>query len=201
MLSKAQVKDIRGLATVKGRAEAGAFMVEGDKMVREWLGSKAPLHLLAATKEWLDVNSALIKNVSIATLIATDAEDLARASSLSTPQHVFIIAPLPSPPSQLPMDEWTLVLDDIQDPGNVGTLIRIADWFGIGHIVASHGCADFFNQKVVQAAMGGHLRIHLHKARLSDFLREVKMPIIAAALGGDDVMGFAKQKARRINHR
>ena len=195
MLSKVQVKDIRGLSTGKGRAEAGAFVAEGEKIVGEFIRARHPIRLLAATEPWLGANAALLQSAGIAQVVPAHSDDLARASSLSAPQPVLIVADLPEAPQQLPAKEWTLVLDDIQDPGNVGTLIRIADWFGIGHVVASPASADFFNPKVVQAAMGGHLRVQLHKSTLPFFISGVQMPVIAAALGGADAYGFEKQPA------
>lgn len=191
MLSKAQVKDIRLLSTAKGRQEARAFIAEGDKIVREWLQAGAPVQLLVGTREWLDANRSLLRSVSVETVVTASAEDLSRISSLRSTQDVLLIAAIPEPTANLPTAEWTLVLDDIQDPGNVGTLIRIADWFGIRHIVASPGSADFYNSKVVQAAMGGHLRVQLHTAALRLFLSSVQVPIIAATLGGEDIYKFS----------
>lgn len=184
MITKAQVKDIRALATVKGRQEQGAFAIEGDKLAREWLAANAPVNNIVGLESWIAAHGDLIKNHPEATIIAVSASELERISTQQTPHSAVIVAPIPAPPDELPVAEWCLVLDTIQDPGNLGTIIRIADWFGVSHVVCSHGCADFYNPKVVASAMGGHLRVRLHTAVLPEFLAACKIPILAAVLDG-----------------
>jgi RNA methyltransferase, TrmH family len=184
VITKAQVKDIRALATAKGRLEQGAFLAEGDKLAREWLSADSSISYIIAVSEWLESAHSLIGRHPRAQVVEVSAQDLSRISTQQSPNSVIIVAHIPKSPEILPRSEWCLVLDTIQDPGNLGSIIRIADWFGISHVVASPGCADYYNPKVVGAGMGGHLRVRLHTASLPQFLKEYSMPILAATLGG-----------------
>lgn len=184
MITKAQVKDIRSLATSKGRLEQGAFLVEGDKLAREWLSADTKLRYIIGVPDWLNTNPSLLKRHQEAQVIEVSEDDLTRIGTQQTPNASLIVAEIPLPPHDLPTSEWCIVLDTVQDPGNVGAIIRIADWFGIKHVVCSPGCADYYNPKVVAAAMGGHLRVQLHAAQLPLFLKACTMPVFAATLRG-----------------
>lgn len=195
MLSKAQVKYIRSLALQKYRKEHNAYIAEGDKLCREWLSSSAALQYVVCLEAWAQQNQALIGRHPEAELLVAAPHELEAISQQQTPNQALIVAKLPHVPAVLPREEWCLALDTIQDPGNLGTIIRIADWFGIGHVVCSPDCADAFSPKVVQAAMGGHLRVQLHQADLLSFLDTVRMPVLAAALEGEDVYRVPRQEA------
>lgn len=197
MISKSQVKDIRALASAKGRQEQQRFLVEGDKLAREWLGQGSGIELIAATPEWLRSNENLLASQA-SRIIEVSAEELARISTQASPNSALLAVRIPPPPSKLPAEEWCIALDTLQDPGNLGTIIRIADWFGIGHVVCSPGCADCYNPKVVASAMGGHLRVRLHQAVLEDFLKQCRMPVFAATLRGRPMQEFAPQKAATL---
>ncbi len=186
MLSKAQNKYIRSLSQHKFRMEFNAFIAEGDKIVREWLNSNAKIELIIALEDWAEKHIGLIEKHHEARLHIVSEKELQQVSGLQTPNRVLLVVPVPEP-AKLPYDSWCIALDNIQDPGNLGTIIRIADWFGISHIVCSPDCVDFYNPKVVQSAMGGHLRVALHEADLNNYLSQVKMPIIAAVLGGMEI--------------
>jgi TrmH family RNA methyltransferase len=99
----------------------------------------------------------------------------------------LVVATIPEEPAIVDNVPWYIALDGIQDPGNMGTIIRIADWFGITDLVCSPGCVDVYNPKVVQSAMGGHLRVRIHHRDLVDFLPALNLPLYAAVLGGTDV--------------
>lgn len=195
MLSKAQVKYIRSLAQQKYRKEHNAYIAEGDKLCREWLASPAKLQYIICLEAWAQHNEALIDDHPEAQLCVVAPHELEAVSQLTTPNQALLVARLPEIPAALPHEEWCLALDTIQDPGNLGTIIRIADWFGIGHVVCSPDCADAFSPKVIQAAMGGHLRVQLHQADLRSFLDAVRIPILAAALEGQNVYGVPPQDA------
>lgn len=184
MITKAQVKDIRALATAKGRQEQGAFVVEGDKLCREWLSDDGRLHFIIGLEHWLAANHMLIQRHPEAKIISVSEDELRRISTQQSPNGALIVAGIPSPSQTLPTNEWCIVLDTIQDPGNLGSIIRIADWFGIRHVVCSPACVDYYNPKVVGAAMGGHLRVRLHLAMLPLFLTACTMPVLAATLNG-----------------
>jgi len=187
MISRAQVKEIRELASSKGREAAGLYLAEGDKIVREWLGSKTRIRYLAATEEWLQTNGVLAEQHPEATILPARPEDLERISTQKNPNGAVVIAEIPAPAAELPRNTWCLALDTIQDPGNLGTIIRNADWFGVQHIICSPGTADAWNPKVVAAAMGGHLRVQLHRSELPVFLRSCGTPVLAASLKGQDI--------------
>ncbi len=187
MLSKSQAKYIRSLAEQKYRKENNVYPVEGDKLAKEWLSAQVTIRMIVGVEAWMQSNEALISRHPEAQTITVSRDELETLSSLTTPNQVLLVAELPKQTGTLPADEWCLALDTIQDPGNLGTIIRIADWFGIDHVVCSPDCADAFNPKVVQAAMGGHLRVQIHKADLPAFIAGVSMPVIAASLSGDNV--------------
>jgi TrmH family RNA methyltransferase len=195
MISKAQVKEIRALATAKGRSEQGAFMAEGDKLAREWLSAGGAIRYVVALPSWLEEYGALVARHPEAKVMAVSEEELARVSSLQSPNGALVVAPLPGSPAELPGDEWCIALDNVQDPGNLGAIIRIADWFGIGHVVCSPGCADYHNPKVIGAAMGGHLRVQLHVAPLPLLFARCAMPILAATLHGMSASAVPKPAA------
>ncbi len=192
MITKAQVRDIRALATAKGRAESGRFLVEGDKLAREWLAADAKIEYIVGVGGWLADHRQLIGRHSEAVVIEVSEAELARISTQQSPNSTLLVAHIPTTPKYLPADEWCIVLDTVQDPGNLGSIIRIADWFGVGHVVCSPGCADFYNPKVVAAAMGGHLRVQLHVTALPPFLSACSMPVLAATLGGDPMNQIQK---------
>ncbi|OSZ78575.1 hypothetical protein CAP35_10090 [Chitinophagaceae bacterium IBVUCB1] len=190
MLSKAQNKYIRSLSQQKYRVEHGVFVVEGDKIAREWLAADADIQHIVATEDWLGQNKSLIKRHQEASVTAVTEAELQSVSQLQTANEVLLVVHWDNENKQLPTGEWCIALDTLQDPGNMGTIIRIADWFGIRHIVASPDSVDYYNPKVIQAAMGGHLRVQLHTADILSFVSNTTMPVYAAALNGEDVYGL-----------
>lgn len=195
MLSKAQNKYIRSLTQQKFRNEYKVFIAEGEKIAAEWLSSGRQVKTIVATGEWATENEKLISRHPAAELHVVKDTELASLSSLQAPNRVMLVLPLPAPKSVPVCDEWYIALDDIQDPGNMGTIIRIADWFGINHIVCSPGCVDVYNPKVVQSAMGGHLRVSLYESNLLPFLQSISIPKIAATLGGENVYNVKRMNA------
>lgn len=187
MLTKAQIKHIRSLGQQKYRYQYREFIAEGDKIAREWLVGNNPVAHIVCLEAWASQHHYLIANHPEASVAIVPPQVLESVSQLHTPHEVLLVVRMPDLSASLPVSEWSLVLDDIQDPGNMGTLIRIADWFGIRHIVCSPGCVDVFNPKVVQAAMGGHIRVAVHEADLKDFLQQVEVPKLAATLEGSSV--------------
>ena len=187
MLSKAQNKYIRSLTQQKFRNEYKVFIAEGEKIALEWLMSETSIQLIIATEDWAAQHQSAITRHPEAEMHIVKGSELEALTTLQTPNHVLLVVPRPAEKAIPHLNEWYLALDDIQDPGNMGTIIRIADWFGINHIVCSPGCVDVYNPKVVQSAMGGHLRVGLYESDLVAFLSDIKLPKIAATLRGNNV--------------
>lgn len=187
MLSKAQNKYIRSLSQQKYRAEHGVFVVEGDKIAREWLSAGSRVQHIVATAQWLQDNVKLVQQHAEATVTEAAEHELQSVSQLQTANEVLLVVHRDNANVNMPAGEWCIALDTLQDPGNMGTIIRIADWFGIKHVVATADSVDFYNHKVIQAAMGGHLRVQLHTADLLQFISQADAPVYAAALDGNNI--------------
>ena len=162
MITKAKIKLIRGLERKKGRLEEGLFVAEGPKLVGELLTAGHRPNYVAATEEWLTANKSLLKGTSAD--IVTD-DELRRASLQQHPQSLITLFPIPkweARMADIASKELCLALDGVQDPGNLGTITRLADWFGIHHIFCSPDTADIFNPKATQATMGAIARVQVH---------------------------------------
>jgi TrmH family RNA methyltransferase len=146
----------------KYRLQHGNFIAEGPKIVSELADSELKITELFAVKSWLDNNADISEKVASIEIITED--ELAKISSLSTPNQVLAVAEIPVRKFDLSLanNSMVIVLDEIRDPGNLGTIIRIADWFGIKHIVCSENCVDAYNSKTVQASMGSICRIPVY---------------------------------------
>ena len=182
MLSKNEAKYIQSLSHKKFRQDSGLFIAEGVKLIDELLKSSFKIKKLYATDDWEPVASGDYD------LVRVSAEELRKISLLQTAHQVLALVeepaegPLPDLSGQL-----VLALDGIQDPGNMGTLIRIADWFGIHTILASEDTVDCFNPKVVQSSMGSIFRVKLHYTDLKECLSSAKIPVYGALLEGKPV--------------
>src|SRR5512138_3537379 len=173
MISKALVKEIRSLHSRKGRDARQEFLAEGSKLVGELLNSRLTVTTLCMTADWLNAHRDMISRPGIQAELVSE-EEMARISALTHPSPVLAVARIPShepDPGLLPTG-LTLVLDDIADPGNLGTIIRIADWFGIPRVVCSPGTVDLYNPKVIQATMGSFLRVTVVKRDLERLFGE-----------------------------
>ena len=123
-------------------------------------------------------------------------EELGRISQLQTPnQALALVHYFPEEVIEFPSTEWTLALDGIRDPGNMGTIIRLADWFGIRTIICSPDCADIYNPKVVQATMGSIMRVTVVEKELTVFLKDQQLPVVGAVLGGKELSSLEFPKA------
>ena len=162
-------------------------MVEGSKSVKELLGSDFEVLWLAATPSFLDQNASAIGLLKIEVVEASEAE-LSAAGNFQTNDAAIALARMKAnKPLRLQQNEIALVLDDIRDPGNLGTIIRIADWYCVNNIIASEETTDFYNPKVLSASMGSFCRVNIHYTNLVDYLTAVRMPIYGAFLDGMDV--------------
>ena len=182
MLSNAKLKWIHSLEQKKFRQQHGLFTAEGNKLTADLLGL-LPCRLLVATEEWLRANPGIRADE----ILSVDKEDIHKASMQKSPQDVLGVFEIPRPelnPDQL-KGKISLVLDNIQDPGNLGTILRIADWFGMEHVICSIGTVDAFNPKTVQATMGAIGRVKIHYTELLPFLEETRLPVFGTFLEGE----------------
>ncbi len=187
MLTKLQVKYIQSLNEKKFRKQEGVFVAEGPKIVKELLeNGDAALVSLYTTLSWWEAAAEQLRERTGEKAEVIEAFELEKISFLSTPNQVLAVFKLPQAPASTDFHgRITLVLDAIQDPGNMGTLVRIADWFGIRNIVASPDCADVFNPKVVQSTMGSIARVEVLYEDLMQFSDlHADIPLIAATLHG-----------------
>jgi TrmH family RNA methyltransferase len=187
MLSNSQSKYINSLSIPKFRAANQHFIVEGAKIGKEWLNSTQKIQYIIALTDWIIENETLIQLHPEAQVVEIDAISLKKISQLQTPNQVLLVVAYP-PKIELPQqDSWMIALDGIRDPGNMGTIMRIADWYGIQHILCSGDCVDVYNTKVVQAAMGAHLRVNTHLVSLKETLETSQLTSYAATLNGENI--------------
>ena len=190
MLSKNKIKFIQSLERKKARDEHDVFLVEGNKLVEEALVSGCEIELLVATETFL-----LDKNVGshvASEFIVADWDGIKKASLFQSPQEALaVIKKMSVPASEIQCaGRFSLALDCIQDPGNMGTIMRIANWFGIDQIICSPDTVDCYNPKVVQASMGAIFRVKLLYAGLVDFLQYEKnkgCPLYGTFLDGKNI--------------
>ena len=212
MISKNQIKYIRQLELKKFRKRENCFVAEGPKVVGDLMRQYQPTAIFA-TDEWRPEHpSDRLSRIS--------GEELRRISFLQNPQQVLAIFPIPEADATSPIGSLSLALDGIQDPGNLGTIIRIADWFGINTIYCSEDTADAYNPKVVQATMGSLAHVHIIYTDLLQLFQTLppSFPVYGTLLDGDDIYnqtlsqegiivmgnegnGISEAVRRRITHR
>jgi TrmH family RNA methyltransferase len=195
MLSKKIVKYIQSLSHKKFRDEEGVFVAEGPKVVSEFLSAEIiECKIICAGKDWLFENQILLKNINPANIFETDEHWLKSISLLKTPNKVVaVFTKKPTVENQNLHGRISLMLDDLQDPGNMGTIIRIADWFGVENIICSEHSVDRYNPKVVQSTMGSLLRVNVIYTDLKIFMKKNKqIAFYAASLSGVSVFKLPK---------
>jgi TrmH family RNA methyltransferase len=187
MLSKSQINLLKSLQHKKFRREHGFFLLEGHKSLAEFINSAYQIEAIYRTPAFDPKVLKLSQKINLCEISVTELEKI---SSLKTPQDLVAQIRIPQwdvlDHKQL-QGKFSLVLDGIQDPGNMGTIIRIADWFGIGHIICSEDTVDVYNPKVVQACMGSLARVKVYYTLLTDFLATIKLPLYGALLDGEDI--------------
>ena len=216
MISKARIKEIHSLEMRKFRRQERLFVAEGTKLVGDLLSTMSPTYV-AALPSWIKMHRKQLKNIPVDEI--TTAE-LNRTSLLRTPQEVIALFPIPDYPLDIESlnGKLTLALDGVQDPGNLGTIVRIADWFGIEDILCSAETADIYNPKAIQATMGAIARVRLHYVDLPEILGQINIPIYGTFLDGENMYerqlspegiivmgnegnGISKEVKERVNER
>ena len=186
MISKSQVKYIQSLGQKKHRDEEQVFVAEGPRLVTDLLRSKnVVVTQLYAVSEWLAANEELLKDINTNAVLD---QELERMSQLKTPNKVIVVVKKFEQKEPVSRGNISLLLDTIQDPGNLGTIIRIADWFGVNQIVCGNDSADMYNSKVVQATMGSIARVNVYYTDLYKWLeKHHEVRVYATMLEGKDV--------------
>lgn len=187
MISKATIKKIHALDIRKFRRNERLFVAEGPKLVDELCATMKPVYI-AALPEWISENAKIVSGTEY-DIVTPD--ELQRASLQKNPQQVIALFPIPEHrfcTEQL-RNELVLMLDGVQDPGNLGTIARIADWFGIRNILCSAETADIYNPKAVQATMGALARVKFHYTDLLQLLSQYDGPVYGTFLDGENIYG------------
>ena len=178
MLTKNQIKLIKSLSQKKFRNQHQMFVVEGIKGVQELIDSKFELLNLYTTSNDFDIDEKKLNIIS--------DSDLKKISNLTTPNTALALFKIPSTEA-IDHSKLIVALDDVRDPGNLGTIIRLCDWFGIEHLVCSESTVDCYNPKVVQATMGSLTRVSIHYLTLEKFLETSSVPKFGAFMDGASV--------------
>ncbi|WP_029283415.1 RNA methyltransferase [Pedobacter sp. R20-19] len=187
MLSKSQISFIKSLHQKKYRKENGLFLVEGIKSIREFISSDYRIDTIYYDKEQYQHLPKLPANIN---LFEVNNAELSKISTLQTPQGFLALVKIPETKNIAKKDlknKFTLVLDGVQDPGNMGTIIRTADWFGFENIICSIDTVEAYNPKTVQATMGSLARIKIFYEDLPAFLTQIDIPVFGALLDGNSI--------------
>ncbi len=179
MVVKSELKLIKSLQQKKCRNEHGLFVVEGKKTIEEVLKSDIKLYkLFAVDSESIEIEGVGVNRITI--------KELSQISSLKNPNGYLGVFHIPKQEQKI-LSDWILVLDGVQDPGNLGTIIRLCDWFGVSDIVCSPETVDCYNSKVLQATMGSITRVQIQYTELNTFLSSNKLPVYGAFMDGVSV--------------
>ena len=188
MISKAKMSLFLSLQKKKIREEEQLYVIEGDKMVKEFLAARMPVKILIAKPEFLN-SLPLVHKQGVREIIPASYEELKKMSSLKTPHNAIAVVEMPQVISDISITagELALALDCVQDPGNLGTIIRAAAWFGVRNIFCSEDCVDVYNPKVIQSSMGAIMHVSVHYLDLTSFFKSVhekKIKIYGAMIEG-----------------
>lgn len=193
-LFQQDLKDIKRLHLKKYRHQEKLFLAEGTKIVFELLQSKIKPKIIIISKDWQDSNSK--EEILFHRIEELSDKEFKKISSQKNPEGIMAVCEIPEfnlPASE--SNEWMIALDFLQDPGNLGTIIRIADWFGINTILCSTNTTDAYSPKVVQATMASLFRVNVVYTHLADYLSNTTLPVYAADLEGQSVYESKGEKA------
>ncbi|MEH0689889.1 RNA methyltransferase [Vibrio cholerae] len=183
MISKNQLKLLRALGQKKQRKANGLFLVQGEKNVLELIVSDLEVKQIFATRDFLDKHQEALSDYDC---VEASLDELTKASTLVSNNSAIAVVAIPNLP--VPKAQgWLIALDGVSDPGNLGTIIRVADWYGIKHIIASQDCADPYNPKTISATMGSFGRVSVTQCDLPAYLASANLPVYGAFLEGESV--------------
>jgi TrmH family RNA methyltransferase len=186
MLSKNRAKFIKSLQLKKNRGESGCFVVEGQKSVLELIGSPFLIETVVCTEEFWRQNKKSLQGKKFET-VPCGSSELESVSAFKTANGALAVARTMPDISPREIRGLTLALDGIRDPGNLGAIVRVADWFGIRAILASEDTADFYNPRVLQASMGSFCRVPVHYVKLEKIFQGLGLPVYAASKKGAEI--------------
>lgn len=197
MVSKSKTKFIKSLKIKKFRREHRKFIAEGEKNILEAINSRANIHSIYVTAEFFEC----YKNIFIG--LETEIVDpswLSSAGTFSTNRSGLAVMEIPSPGKPVPeKGEWVVLLESVRDPGNLGTIIRTCDWFGVKKIICSEDAAEVYNPKVVNSTMGSVFHVDVHYMELKGFLDNFpETPVYAAVLKGEDISSISSSEGGMI---
>ena len=198
MLSKNQEKYVKGLHQLKNRRQSTAFFFEGHKMAMDGLGtSDLTVDYIFALGSWVDAYAKKLDKSLAQKVIPVSEREMKKISALKTPTPILVVAKQPPIDTNLLLDGKGLkaiYLENIQNPGNMGTILRVADWFGIQQVIASPNCVDFFNPKVIQASMSSLFQVGMSVMDLEELAQKRgEAMILAAAMEGQPIQGVDNQ--------
>jgi len=182
MVVKSQIKLIRSLQHKKNRSSEGLFIVEGEKGIKEAIANGLVPYLLCTS---LAAKATVTRSELIA-YEKVSAQEMSQMSALKNPNGYLGVFRVPKTPA-LDFSNWILALDGLQDPGNLGTIIRLCDWFGVRHILCSENTVDAYNPKVIQATMGSIGRVHLHYVDLAASLAAAPLEVVGTFMDGQSI--------------
>lgn len=186
MLTKGRIKLIESLKDKKSRIDKKLFVVQGEKSVAELLHSDFEITDIFGTKDFFGKYRLEITNKRLR-FETVEAGELQKIGSLETNDSALAVVRQKSVENSVPKNSLILALCDVRDPGNLGTIMRIADWYGIQDIVASKTTCDIYNPKAINASMGSFLRVTVHYVDLEDFFRQAKLPVFGALMKGKNI--------------
>ncbi|MGA9651803.1 MULTISPECIES: RNA methyltransferase [Pedobacter] len=187
MLSKSQISFIKSLHQKKYRKETGLFLVEGIKSIKEFIQAPYQIHSIFYVGEQYNLLPKLPANIN---LFEVNNAELSKISTLQTPQGFLAVIHIPETNTihlKNLKNQFTLILDGVQDPGNMGTIIRTADWFGFKNIICSEDSVEAYNPKTVQATMGSLARVNIYYENLFTLLTDNEIPVFGALLDGNSI--------------
>jgi TrmH family RNA methyltransferase len=179
MVGKNQIKQIKSLHQKKNRWAEKTFIVEGHKTITTFLEHGLKLHWIGGTDD--HQHRFVTQEFQV-----LSPQQLKQVSAMTTPPGSLAVFAIPDTNS-LPSKGWIVAIDEVQDPGNLGTIIRLCDWFGIADLVCSKGTVDAYNPKTVQASMGSLAKVRVHYTELSDWLSQIELPIYGTMLDGQSI--------------
>ena len=183
MVTKNQKKIIRSLKLKKNRKSQNTFVAEGLKVINDFLKEGLVLKTLYSLSEYMEA----FENVDASKIVIISENDLKQISFLNTPQKALALFEIPKPIGVNKDKGLQIVLDGVQDPGNLGTIIRLCDWFDVTHLICSKNVVDCFNEKVVQATMGSLARVVPIYLDIEEYLKKTKLPIYGTFMEGSNV--------------